>query len=112
MQSDIATISSASTGMVVTMNAFIAPADQAAYLEAAQPVMKAFRENPENLFAAVSVNPTDAGHVRIVHGWKRDSTWFGETFFKQPFFEAFVEETKGMWVKPRVIEHFDLVPMA
>jgi len=60
------------------MNAFIAPADQAAYLEAMQPIMKAFRENPENLFAAASVNPTDAGHVRIVHGWKKDSKWFSE----------------------------------
>lgn len=78
LSTDIATISSAPTGMVVTMNAFIAPADQAAYLEAVQPVMKAFRENPENLFVAVSVNPTDAGHVRIVHGWKRDSMWFNE----------------------------------
>jgi quinol monooxygenase YgiN len=74
----MATTSSASTGIVVTMNAFIAPADQAAYLEAAQPVIKAFRENPENLFVVVSVNPTDAGHVRIVHSWKRDATWFGE----------------------------------
>ena len=60
------------------MNAFIAPSDQAPYLEAAQPIIKAFRENPENSFVAVSVNPTDAGHVRMVHGWKKDSNWFNE----------------------------------
>jgi hypothetical protein len=75
---DTQILSSSPTGMVVTMNAFIAPADQAAYLEAVQPVMKAIRENSENLFVAVSVNPTDAGHVRIVHGWKKDSKWFSE----------------------------------
>jgi len=107
---DVSIVSSSSTGMAITMNAFVAPADQAAYLEVVKPVMKAFRENPENLFVAVSINPTDAGHVRIVHGWKRDSQWFHETFIEQPYFQEFVEKTKGMWVKPRVIEHFDLVP--
>jgi hypothetical protein len=75
---DVATISSSPNGMVVTMNAFIDPADQAAYLEAVQPIMKVVRENPENLFVAASVNPTDAGHVRLVHGWKKDSKWFNE----------------------------------
>ena len=74
----VSTLSSAPTGMVITMNAFIDPSNQAAYLETVQPILKAFRENPENIFAVVSVNPTDAGHVRIVHGWKKDSAWFGE----------------------------------
>jgi hypothetical protein len=79
---EVTSISTSLTGMVVTMNAFIAPSDQAAYLEALQPVMKAVRESPENLFATVCVNPTDAGHVRAVHGWKKDSKWFSEVCMK------------------------------
>jgi hypothetical protein len=78
LSADVNIFSSAPTGMVVTMNAFVEPSNQAAYLEAVRPIMKAMRENPENLFVVVSVNPTDAGHIRIVHGWKKDSKWFGE----------------------------------
>lgn len=78
LSAEVSTVSSASAGMVVAMNAFVDPSNQAAFLEAARPVVKAMRENPENIFAVVSVNPTDAGHVRVVHGWKKDSTWFGE----------------------------------
>lgn len=78
LSADISTISSAPTGMVITMNAFIDPANQAAYLEAVRPIVKAVRENQENLFVAVSVDPTDAGRIRLVHGWKKDSKWFGE----------------------------------
>jgi hypothetical protein len=78
LSADVSILSSAPTGMVITMNAFIDPSNQSAYLETVRPILKAFLENPENIFAVVSVNPTDAGHVRIVHGWKKDSTWFGE----------------------------------
>jgi len=73
--------------------------------------MKAILANPENLFCAVAVNPTDAGHIRIVHGWKKNSAWWNETFVNQPYFQEFVDKTKGMWTKPRIIEHFDMVPM-
>jgi len=75
---DIIIPSSSSTGMVVTMNAFIDPSHKEEYLKAAEPVMKAILANLENLFCAVAVNPTDAGHIRIVHGWKKNSAWWNE----------------------------------
>jgi hypothetical protein len=75
----MATITSSSkNGIVVVMNAFINPADTEKYLEATTPVMKEFGKHPNNLFVAVSVNPTDSGHIRIVHGWTKDSAWFHE----------------------------------
>lgn len=78
LSGDVSTISSAATGMVITMNAFIDPSNQAAYLQALRPILKALGENPENIFVVVSVSPKDAGHVRVMHGWKKDSAWFNE----------------------------------
>jgi hypothetical protein len=34
------------------------------------------RANAECLFCEVSVNPQDKGHIRVVHGWTKDSAWF------------------------------------
>jgi hypothetical protein len=79
--------SSSSTGMVITMNAFIDPSRQEEYLNALQPVYKAMIAHPENLFCAVTVNPTDAGHVRAVHGWKKNSAWFNEVCMNESLYE-------------------------
>src|SRR5579871_4954754 len=78
MENAIITSSSSPTGIVISMNAFINPSNQKEYLQAIEPVYKAFVTHPECLFCAVSVHPTDAGHIRVVHGWKKDSAWFHE----------------------------------
>jgi hypothetical protein len=66
------------SGVVITMNAFIDPAKKDEYVKYARVVEKQFVASPENIFCAISVNPTNAGHIRIVHGWKKDSTWWVE----------------------------------
>jgi quinol monooxygenase YgiN len=70
--------SSCPAGTVIVMNSFIDPSNTEKYLELTKPVAAEFRKHPENLFTAVSVNPTDPGHIRIVHGWTKDSAWFAE----------------------------------
>lgn len=70
--------SSSSNGMIVTMNSWVDPSNTQAYIKECQVVQKKFLDRPENLFCALSVNPKDASHVRIVHGWKEDSEWFGK----------------------------------
>jgi len=70
--------SSCPAGTIIVMNSFIDPSNTEKYLELTKPVAEEFRKHPKNLFTAVSVNPTDPGHIRIVHGWTKDSAWFHE----------------------------------
>jgi hypothetical protein len=70
--------SSSSSGMLVTMNAWVDPSNIQTYIKECQVVQKKFLDHPDNLFCALSVNPKDASHVRIVSGWKGDSEWFGK----------------------------------
>jgi quinol monooxygenase YgiN len=79
------TTSSCAAGIIVVMNAFIDPSNTEKYLKLTKPIAEEFRKHPENLFTAISVNPTDLGHVRIVHGWTKDSTWFQEVIPNLPF---------------------------
>lgn len=71
-------ISSSPDGTVITMNAWIDPSNSEKYLKLATPIVAEFRKHPENLYAAISVNPTDKGHIRIEHGWTKNSAWFFE----------------------------------
>lgn len=68
--------SSCPDGIIVSMNAFIDPSNRGAFIKHASAVAKEFRKHENNLFTEISVNPTDAGHVRVVHGWTKDSEWF------------------------------------
>ena len=75
----MATISSScEAGTVIVMNACIDPSNSEKFLQISKLITEEFRKHSENLFAAISVNPTDSGHVRIVHGWTKDSAWFTE----------------------------------
>ena len=68
--------STSQDGIVVTMNGWVDPSNAQTYIKDCQVVQKKFLEHPDNVFCVISVNPTDAGHVRIVHGWKHDTAWF------------------------------------
>jgi quinol monooxygenase YgiN len=70
--------SSCPDGTIIVMNAWIDPSNSEKYLKLCHPVTAEFRKHPENLFTSISVNPTDKGHIRIVHGWTKDSAWFFE----------------------------------
>lgn len=74
----VVTTSSSVNGIVITMNAWVDPSNTQLYIKECQAVQKKFVDHPDNLFCALSVNPKDTSHVRIVHGWKGDSEWFGK----------------------------------
>jgi hypothetical protein len=78
MAGKIEITSSCPDGTVIRMDSWVSPSDSEKYLQLCRPIAAEFRKHPENLFAAISVNPTDKGHIRIVHGWTRDSAWFLE----------------------------------
>ncbi len=68
--------SSSPNGILMVMNLFIDSAKLDEYVKVVTPVVKKMRANAECLFCEVSVNPHDKGHVRVLHGWTRDSAWF------------------------------------
>jgi hypothetical protein len=68
--------SSCPDGTVIIMDSWVSPSESEKYLQLCRPITAEFRKHPENLFAAISVNPTDKGQIRITHGWTRDSAWF------------------------------------
>jgi hypothetical protein len=78
MAGNIGITSSCPDGIVIIMDSWVSPSDSEKYLQLCRPVAAEFRKHPENLFASISVNPTDKGQIRIVHGWTRDSAWFLE----------------------------------
>src|SRR5690242_136968 len=63
-------------GMIITMNAWVDPANVDAYMKLLKPVLVHMREKKECLFCDVSQNPQDPGHIRAVHGWTQNSDWF------------------------------------
>jgi len=86
--------------VVVITNVFVSPASSAACLEAATPVVAMMRANPENVFVGASVHPSDKGHIRLVHGWKKDTQWFVQTIIEQEWFKKWLGESEAMAIKP------------
>jgi quinol monooxygenase YgiN len=70
--------STCEAGTIITLNAWIDPSNCEKYLKLFEPLAAELRKHPENLFTAICVNPTDPGHIRIVHGWTKASAWFFE----------------------------------
>lgn len=62
-------------GAIIVMNAFVAPSSATDYLKLSAPIVERFRKEPECLFCELSQNPEDPGHIRIVHGWTKDTEW-------------------------------------
>jgi len=91
------------------MNVFVSPENAQPYIDLTRPVRERFLQEPECLFCEVSQNPNDKGHLRVVHGWTKGSDWWTETHIKEPYFQEFFQKARPMWVKDRVIEHFDRV---
>jgi hypothetical protein len=70
--------STCEAGTIITLNAWVDPSNSEKYLKLFEPLAAELRKHPENLFTAICVNPTDPGHIRIVHGWTKASAWFFE----------------------------------
>ncbi|KAN0115034.1 hypothetical protein V8E51_004578 [Hyaloscypha variabilis] len=101
-------LSTSEAGTIITMETFVDPSNSAEYLKLCGPITAEFRKHPENLFAAICVDPTNAGHIKIVHGWTKPSAWWFETFVhEEGCINKFNAELSPMWIKPRIIEHFD-----
>ena len=62
-------------GAIIVVNAFVAPSSATDYLKLSAPIVERFRKEPECLFCELSQNPEDLGHIRIVHGWTKDTEW-------------------------------------
>lgn len=99
--SEMTSISKGPHGAAIVMNVFVDPSNVEACIAALSPVAKRFRDDPECLFCELSQNPNDSGHLRVAHGWTKDSEWWMKTYMQQPWFKEYVEKTKPMWVKPR-----------
>lgn len=78
MAGHVAITSSCPDGTIIVMDSWVSPSDGEKYLQLCRPVTAEFHKRPENVFAAISVSPTDKGQIRITHGWTRDSAWFFE----------------------------------
>jgi hypothetical protein len=72
-------------GAIIVMNAFVAPSSATDYLKLSAPIAERFRKEPECLFCELSQNPEDPGHIRIVHGWTKDTEWLRQvSIFNTP----------------------------
>jgi quinol monooxygenase YgiN len=78
--------SDAPDGAIFVMNVFIKSTMLDDFIKLVIPVVRKMREYHECLFCEVSVDPTDKGHVRIVHGWDKASA---STFFRDLSFLIF-----------------------
>lgn len=70
--------SSSSSGILMRMDVFIQPDQLGQYIKIVTPAVHKMREYPELLFVELSKNPEDSGHIRVLHGWTKDSKWFRE----------------------------------
>lgn len=88
-------------GALIFTNVFVDPPNIEACIAALTSVARRLREAPECLFCELSQNPNDSGHIRISHGWTKNSAWFVETVMQQPWFQEYLEKSKHMMAKPR-----------
>ena len=72
-------------GAIIVMNAFVAPSSATEYLKLSAPIVERFRKEPECLFCELSQNPEDPGHIRIVHGWTKDTEWLRQVSTRTPW---------------------------
>ncbi|MCJ1246723.1 hypothetical protein MMC30_003932 [Trapelia coarctata] len=98
-------------GCIITMDVFIDRSNAPRYLELASGIAKKWHQMPECTFCELSQHPDDKGHIRILHGWTKDSNWWRETFTAEAYFQEFMGQVSKMWIKPRQVEHFDRVPV-
>ena len=63
-------------GALFSMNVFIKPEMFDDYVKVVTPVVHKLRAFPECNCCEISVNPTDKGHIRIIHCWTTDTAWF------------------------------------
>jgi len=102
-------------GTIFVMNVFIKSTMLDDFIKLVIPVVRKMREYHECLFCEVSVDPTDKGHVRIVHGWDKASasTFFRDNVEMQPWFGDYIKSLVHMRdpSRPRIIEHFDRIPI-
>lgn len=70
--------SSSPHGATAVMDVFIEPSKLDEYVKMVTPATREIRKFAENLFCEISVDPTDQGHIRVLHGWTRDSAWIRE----------------------------------
>jgi len=105
--------SSCPDGVVMTMDVYIDPSKLAAFVKIVTPAVHRIRKLPENLFCEVSVDPTDRGHIRVIHGWTTDSAWFRENLEAQPWFLDYVKALAGIRdpSRNRVVQHYDRIPI-
>ncbi|KAF9026021.1 hypothetical protein BDZ89DRAFT_1067863 [Hymenopellis radicata] len=57
----------------------------------------AHRDNPE----------TGETTVRLFEAWTCTKEWFVNVQLKKPYYEPYIEATKPMWTKDRVIEYYE-----
>ncbi|KAL6245512.1 hypothetical protein RBB50_007511 [Rhinocladiella similis] len=67
--------SKSENGILMTIEMFIDPSKLDEYIKIVTPVCKRMREYEDCLFCEVSCHPEDKGHVRILHGWTKNSAW-------------------------------------
>jgi len=105
--------SSNADGVLVTMDLYIDATKLDEFVRIVIPAAREIRKLPENLFFEVSVDPTDRGHVRALHGWTRDSAWIRENLEAQPWFGDYVQALVGIRdpTRNRVVQHFDRIPI-
>jgi hypothetical protein len=70
------TMATGPDGAVSLINVFVDPSNAKQYIDLAASIRKSFLKESECLFCEISQNPQDPGHIRITHGWTRDSEWF------------------------------------
>ncbi|KAJ9622542.1 hypothetical protein H2204_011555 [Knufia peltigerae] len=73
--------SKSENGILMTIEMFIDPSKLGEYVKIVTPVCKKMREYEDCMFCEVSCHPEDKGHVRILHGWTKDSAWIRDGLF-------------------------------
>jgi hypothetical protein len=68
--------STGSQGSTMVTDIYILPDKLDDYIQLVSPVVRKMRAMPECLWCEISQNPTDAGNIRIHHGWTKDTAWF------------------------------------
>ncbi|KAI1610343.1 hypothetical protein EDD37DRAFT_603787 [Exophiala viscosa] len=99
-------------GTLISMNVFVDPSKVDDFIKLITPTARKIREYKECLFCEVSVHPTDRGHLRVLHGWTKDSAWFRDNLETQTWFGDYVKALASIRDpnRHRQIQHFDLIP--
>ncbi|KAF2096031.1 hypothetical protein NA57DRAFT_59090 [Rhizodiscina lignyota] len=97
--------------IAVQVTIWISPSSLSTFLPAFEEVVRNALAEPECAFLNVYQNDEDPGKFFFIEHWNKDRAWFENVQLKKKYYEPYLQVTKPLWVKDRVVEYYEISPI-